>query len=76
MCDNEYVAHLMVKERIREAEARGAFDAMLRQAAASSASAGSGPDRRGRRPARLPLWRQVSAAWVAHLALPKMWNRL
>jgi hypothetical protein len=76
MCENEYVAHMMVKERIRAAEARGAFDAMLRHATASPAPTGSGADRQGRRPRRLPLWRQASAAWVAHLALPKIWNRL
>ena len=61
MCENEYVAHMMVKERIRHAEVRAAFEAMLR---------------RGRRATWLELWRQASAAWVAQLALPKMWNRL
>jgi hypothetical protein len=76
MCENEYVAHMMVKERIREAEARGAFDALLREAATSPAPAGSGAARRRRRATPAPRWRQVTAAWVAHLALPKMWNRL
>jgi len=76
MCENEYVAQMMVKQRIREAEARGAYDEMLRQALAAPAPAGGGPDGRRRRPARLELWRRASAAWVAQLALPKMWNRL
>ncbi|HKC98188.1 MAG TPA: hypothetical protein VKG20_09150 [Methylomirabilota bacterium] len=76
MCENEYVAQMMVKQRIREAEARGAYDEMLRQALAASAPAGGGPDRRRRGPARLEFWRRASAAWVAQLALPKMWNRL
>jgi hypothetical protein len=65
-----------VKERIRAAEARGAFDAMLRHATASPSPAGSGADRRGRRPTKLELWWQASTAWAAHLALPKMSNRL
>jgi len=76
MCENEYVAQMMVKQRIREAEARGAYDERLRQALAASAPAGRGTDRRRRRPTRLGLWRLVSAAWVAQLALPKVWNRL
>jgi len=76
MCENEYVAHMMVKERIREAEARGVFDAMLRQATASSAPARSGADRQGCQATRLELWRHAAAAWVAHLTLPKTWNRL
>jgi hypothetical protein len=72
MCDNEYVAHAMVKERLREAEARGAFNAMLRQAPiAPEPVANERP-----RPTRLELWWQASTAWATHLALPKMWNRL
>jgi hypothetical protein len=76
MCDNEYVAHVMVRERIREAEARAAFDAMLQRASTSPEP--SGRDARGglRRPTRLELWRHAAAAWVAHLTLPKTWNRL
>lgn len=76
MCENEYVAHMMVKERIRQAEVRAAFEAMLRQAMSSPAPAARGADCRGRWATRLPLWRQASVAWAAQLALPKMWNRL
>ena len=32
MCDNEFLAHAMVRQRLREAEARGVFSAMLREA--------------------------------------------
>jgi hypothetical protein len=76
MWENEYVAHMMVKDRIRQAEARAAFEAMLRQATSSPSPAARGADRRQRRATRLELWRQASAACVAQLALPKMWNRL
>jgi hypothetical protein len=76
MCDNEYLAHQMVRERIREAEARGALDAMLRQAEALAPSLGADGGRQAGRAARLEPWWQLPAAWVAHLALPKMWNRL
>ena len=76
MCENEYVAQMMVKQRIREAEARGAYDERLRQALAALTPAGSVADGRRRRPTRFELWRRVSTAWVAQLALPKMWNRL
>ncbi len=76
MCDNEYVAHVMVKERLREAEAHGAFNSMLRQAlSAPQPLRGAAGDTHAR-PTRLELWWEASAAWVAHLALPKMWNRL
>ncbi len=71
MCDNEYLAHAMIRERLRDAEARGAFNSMLRDAARP------GPARGERlRPTRLELWRQTSATWLAHLVLPKTWNRL
>lgn len=70
MCDNEYLAHAMVKERLREAVARGAFNAMLQQ------SRGADTGRARTRPTRLALWWHEPAAWVAHLALPKIWNRL
>jgi len=76
MCENEYVAHMMVKERIRHAEVRAAFEAMLRQAMSSPAPAARGADRRGQRATWLELWRRASVGWVAQLALPKMWNRL
>jgi len=71
MCDNEYLAQLIVKERLCEAEARGAVNAMLRQASTrpQALDAGAGHER------PRPRW-QVPAAWVAHLTLPKIWNRL
>ena len=78
MCDNEYVAHVLVRERIREAEARGAFNAMVRATELRSLD-----DRRlGRgapaqqRHGRVDAWWHVAAAWLAHLTLPKTWNRL
>jgi hypothetical protein len=73
MCDNEYVAHRMVRERIREAEARGVLNAMLE--AASPAPRPSGRDGAAG-PGRLETWRHAASAWVAHLTLPKTWNRL
>ena len=73
MCDNEYLAHAMVRERLREAEARGAFSAMLCQASTARPPAAN---RESSKRTRLDLWWQASAAWVAHLALPKTWNRL
>lgn len=76
MCDNEYLAQAMVKERLRDAEARGAFNSMLRHAASSARLPRRASADTRRRPTRLELWWQASAAWVAHLALPKTWNRL
>jgi len=76
MCDNEYLAHQMIKDRLREAEARGAFNSMLREASMLRQALGAGAERERPRPTRFELWRQASAAWVAHLALPKIWNRL
>lgn len=70
MCDNEYLAHTMVSDRLREAETRGALRAMVQQALEAGAA------RRVVRPARLESWWQASAAWVAQLMLPKTWNRL
>jgi len=70
MCDNEYLAHAMIGDRLREAEAEGALRAMIRQALEAAAA------RRPAGPTRLEVWWQASAAWVAQLALPKMWNRL
>jgi hypothetical protein len=76
MCDNEYVAHVMVRERIREAEARAAFDATLRQASTSPAPSARDARDGLRRSTRLELWRRAAAAWMAQLTLPKTWNRL
>ena len=70
MCDNEYLAHAIVSDRLREAEAQGARRAMIRQALEAGAA------RREARPGRLEVWWQASAAWVAQLTLPKTWNRL
>ena len=70
MCDNEYLAHYVVRERIREAEAGSALRALLRAKRALDR------DRAQTRPTRLELWWQASPAWAAYLALPKMSNRL
>ena len=70
MCDNEYLAHQMIKDRLREAEAHGAFNSMIQEALASEAA------RERARPKRSELWWQAPAAWIAQLALPKIWNRL
>jgi hypothetical protein len=70
MCDNEYLAHALISDRLREAEAQGALRAMIQQALEAGAA------RREARPTRLEAWWQASAAWVAQLTLPKMWNRL
>jgi hypothetical protein len=76
MCENEYVAHAMVRERIREAEARGVFNAMVRHALSAPRSPREGTGGERPRPTWLELWRQASADWATHLALPKIWNRL
>jgi hypothetical protein len=76
MCDNEYLAQLIVKERLREAEARGAVNAMLRQASTRPQALDAGAGHERPRPRRFELWWQAPAAWVAHLTLPKIWNRL
>ncbi len=76
MCDNEFLAHAMVRERLREAEARGVFSAMLRPASTARRPAAKPAARERSRRTRLELWWQASTAWVAHLALPKTWNRL
>ncbi len=52
MDDYEYLTHYLVRERLREAETRGALHAI------------SG------------LRWLASVAWVAHLSLPKICNRL
>jgi len=73
MCDNEYLAHQMVRERLREAEARGVLNAMIREVGTLEPRAGAD----GRRPwtGWLDAWRQAPGAWLAHLTLPKIWNR-
>ncbi len=76
MCDNEYLAHRMIQERLREAEARGALNSMLREASRLRQTRDTAAGRPRPRPAWLQLWWQTPAAWVGHLALPKMWNRL
>jgi hypothetical protein len=74
MCDNEYVARVMVKERIRDAEARGAFNAMVRERGLRTD--GLGVSARPRRHGWMSAWWHTAPAWLAHLALPKTWNRL
>jgi hypothetical protein len=69
MLDNEYLTLYSIRERIREAEAKGAFYAMLRQAQPRPAPSD------GRAPGWLGLWWQA-AAWAAQLALPKPGVRL
>jgi hypothetical protein len=75
MCDNEYLAQWMIKERLREAEARGALNSTLRHAPVLRPAQGDDAGDERARPTRLELWWQVSTAWAAHLALPKIWNR-
>lgn len=77
MCDNEYVAHVMVRERIREAEARGAFNAMVRESEMRTGK-DVGPDAfvRLQRHGWVSAWWHTAPAWLAHLTLPKIWNRL
>jgi hypothetical protein len=76
MCDNEYLAQSLVRERLREAEARGALNSLLSRASVEPQQ--GRPNLVGECPmrTRLELWWQASAAWVAQLALPKTWNRL
>jgi hypothetical protein len=70
MLDNEYVTLYDIRERIRGAEARGAFHAMLRQARPRPQRPDGGWltwfERR---------W-QEAVAWAAQLALPKPGVRL
>ena len=61
MCDNEYVAHVMVRERIREAEARGAFNAMVRESELRTGEA----TRLGRGAAARPRRRGWVSGWWA-----------
>ena len=72
MCDNEYLAHQMIKDRLREAKTRGALNSLVRE---FQQTQGSDAGREYPRRTWLALW-QAPAAWVAHLALPKIWNRL
>jgi hypothetical protein len=73
MCDNEYLAHQMIKDRLREAETRGAVNSLVRE---FQQTQGNDAGREYRRWPWLELWWQAPAAWVAHLTLPKIWNRL
>jgi hypothetical protein len=73
MCDNEYLAHQMIKDRLREAETRGALNSLVRE---FQQTQGSDAGREYPRRTWLALWWQAPAVWVAHLALPKIWNRL
>jgi len=73
MCDNEYLAHQMIKDRLREAETRGALNSLVRE---FQQTQGSDAGREYPRRTWPELWWQAPAAWIAHLALPKIWNRL
>jgi hypothetical protein len=70
MDDNEYFIQYLVRERLREAEARWAYRAMLQEARRGTVS------RDSTRPGRSGLRWLASVAWVAHLSLPKICNRL
>ena len=70
MDDYEYLAQYLVRERIREAEARGAYHAMFQEARRGAVS------RDSTQPGRSGLRWLASVAWVAHLSLPKICNRL
>jgi len=60
--DDEYLAQFLVMERLREAEARGAYHAMLQEARRATVS------RDSTRPGRSWLRWLASVAWVAHLS--------
>jgi hypothetical protein len=66
MHDNEYVAHALIRERLRDAEARGRLNFSLRDARRTGAVRTGG---RG--------WRFVMGWWRcgAHLSLPKPGDR-
>ncbi len=70
MDDYEYLTHYLVRERLREAETRGALHAMLQEARRGTVS------RDSTRPGQSGLRWLASVAWVAHLSLPKICNRL
>jgi len=62
MDENEYLAQFLVREHLREAEARGAYHAMLQEARRATVS------RDSTRPGRSWLRWLASVAWVAHLS--------
>ena len=62
MCDNEYLAHQMIKDRLREAETRGALNSLVRE---FQQTQGSDAAREYPRRTWLELWWQAPAAWVA-----------
>ena len=70
MDDYEYLAQFLVRERLREAEGRRALHAMLQEARRGTVSLDSA------RPGRSWLRWLASVAWIAHLSLPKICNRL
>jgi hypothetical protein len=70
MDDTQDLAEYLIRERLREAEARGAVHALLRAARRAEAS------RDGARRRRPGLWWHVATAWAKHLSLPKICNRL
>ena len=70
MDDYEYLAQYLVRERIREAEASGAYHSMLQEARRGTVGRDSA------RPGRSGLRWLTFLAWVAHLSLPKICNRL
>jgi len=70
MDDYEYLAQYLVRERIREAEAREAVHRMLQEARRETVSRDSA------RPGRSVLRWLASVAGVTHLSLPKICNRL
>jgi hypothetical protein len=70
MLDNEYVTLYEIRARIRGAEAKGAFYAMLREARPRPERPASGWVKWFER-----AW-QEAVAWAAQLALPKPGVRL
>ena len=70
MDENVYLAQFLVGERLREAEACGAYHAVLQEARRGTVS------RESTRPGRSWLRWLASVAWVAHLSLPKICNTL
>ena len=76
MDENEYLAQFLVRERLREAEARGALRMMLREARErADARRREASDDRAR-PGRFGLWWHVMVARAAHLSLSKLGNWL
>jgi len=62
MDENVYLAQYLVRQRLREAEARGAYHAVLQEARRGTVS------RESTRPGRSWLRWLASVAWVAHLS--------